>query len=101
MVKRTAYTKNGICRWLNVSVPPETRLPSRSLGVLPAIFVKPCASDLLQVEFLGNFGPLRPMWSYSALTAGSVADITIVADDSSVYDSDGIGYVYHRSFFDV
>lgn len=46
-----------------------------------------------QVEFLGNFGPLRPMWSYNALVAGSVAALTIVADGSSVYDSDAIGYV--------
>ncbi|CAM9684713.1 unnamed protein product [Pylaiella littoralis] len=50
------------------------------------------AINVIQVEFLGNFGPLRPMWSYNALTAGSVATLTIAADGSSVYDSDAVGY---------
>lgn len=52
-----------------------------------------------QVEFLGNFGPLRPMWSFNALTAGSVTTLTVVADGSSIYDSNAIGYVRHTGGF--
>ncbi|CAM9203672.1 unnamed protein product [Ectocarpus sp. 12 AP-2014] len=50
------------------------------------------AINVIQVEFLGNFGPLRPMWSLNTLTAGSVTTLTIVADGSLIYDSDAIGY---------
>lgn len=31
------------------------------------------------------------MWSYNALTAGSVTTVAITADGSTVYDSDGVG----------
>ncbi|CAM9494096.1 unnamed protein product [Scytosiphon promiscuus] len=50
------------------------------------------AINVIQVEFLGNFGPLRPMWSYSALTAGSVTTLTIAADGSSIFDSDAVSF---------
>ncbi|CAM9660147.1 unnamed protein product [Choristocarpus tenellus] len=48
--------------------------------------------NVIQVEFTQNFGSLRPMWSYNGLTAGDVATLTVTADGSTVYDSDGIGY---------
>lgn len=79
-----------------------TNLRTNSPGVPSATLPKNHASSPetgLQVEFLGNFGPLRPMWSYNALTAGSVTTLEIVADGSTVYDSDATGYVYRRNSY--
>ncbi|CAM9607255.1 unnamed protein product, partial [Sphacelaria rigidula] len=50
------------------------------------------AINVIQVEFLGNFGSLSPMWSYNGLTAGSVTELSITADGSTVYDSDAVGH---------
>lgn len=59
--------------------------------ILLAGFSHPHLVVIEQVKFLGNFGPLSPMWSYNALTAGSVTAITVTADGTTVYDSDAVG----------